>query len=180
MNGRRQLLLVGTLAVVVVENDFAHAHRLGRNLHKLVFLDIFESLFEREYRARHDACLVVRAAGARVGQLFCLRHVYHEVVVVDMLAYHLACVDFLARVDEELAAVLQLVYRVCVGRARLHGYHAAVHAAGDVSLVRLVLLEAVSHDSLALTGGKHVGAQAYYAARRDVKLYVYPVGLALH
>ena len=49
------------------------------------------------------------SAGACVGKLFCFRNVHHEVVVMHVFADNLACVDLLARVDEELAAVLQFV-----------------------------------------------------------------------
>ena len=42
------LHFVGTLALGLVEDDLAHAHALGRHLHVLVLLDVFEGLLERE------------------------------------------------------------------------------------------------------------------------------------
>ncbi len=164
----------------MVENHFPHAHAFRRYFNQLVFLDVFESFLKREHRARNNLRLVVRAAGTCVCQLFRLCHVHDKVVVVDMFADNLTGVDLLARVDEELAAVLQLVNRVGVGRARLHRYHRAVKAAGNISLVRLVLLEAVSHNRLALTCRQYVGAEADNAARGDVELDVHAVGLTLH
>lgn len=95
--GVRLLHLVRPLSVVVVEDYFAHAHTLRRHFYELVFLDIFERLFEREDGARNDACLVVRAAGTCVGKLFRLRDVDYEVVVVNVLAHHFAVIYLFAR-----------------------------------------------------------------------------------
>ena len=40
------VLTIGTLARVVVENDFAHAHGFGRYFHVFVFANVFQRFFE--------------------------------------------------------------------------------------------------------------------------------------
>ena len=40
------VLTIGTLARVVVENDFAHAHGFGRYFHIFVFANVFQRFFE--------------------------------------------------------------------------------------------------------------------------------------
>ena len=99
---------------------------------------------------------------------------------MNVLAYHLTCVHFLTRINEELAAILQLVDRVSIGCAGLERNHRTVHTACNLALVRLVLLEAVGHDSLALARCEHVGAQTDNAARRYIELDVYAVAEGLH
>ena len=89
-----------------------------------------------------------------------------------VLAHHLAGVHLFLREDEEAAAVLQLVNGVGERRAGLHRYHRTVRAPLNLSLIGLILLEAVRHNGLARAGGQHVGAQADDAARRHVELQV--------
>lgn len=67
-----------------------------------------------------------------------------------VLAHYLAAVDVITRIDEELAPVQKLVHRVGDGGAGLKGDERAVGTVLDLTLVRLVLLESVSHDRLAL------------------------------
>ena len=40
------VLTIGTLARVVVENDFAHAHGFGRHFHIFVFANVFQRFFQ--------------------------------------------------------------------------------------------------------------------------------------
>ena len=164
----------------MVEDDFAHTHGLGGNLHVFVLLDVFQCLFEGEDDGGHDACLVVGTGSAHIGELLGFSHVHHEVVVVDVFAHHLSGIDFVLRVDEEAATVLQVVDGVGKGRAGFERNHGAVLPAGDVALVRLVVLEAVGHDGFALRSGEHVGTQPDDAARGDVELDVHSFAQALH
>ena len=69
---------------------------------------------------------------------------------MHVLSHYLSTIDILARVDEELATILQLVDGVSVGIARLKGYHRTIGAALYVALVWLILLETMRHDCLAL------------------------------
>ena len=78
---------------------------------------------------------------------------------MNVLAYYLTAVDFLTRIDEELAAILQLVDGVSVCSTGLHGYHRTVHTTYYLALVRLILLKTVCHDGLSLTGCEHIGTQ---------------------
>lgn len=152
-------VLVRTLTLKVVKDNLAHAHALGSDLHQLIALDILKTLLKAHHGLRDDACLVVRTAGTHVGELLSLGYVDDEVVVVNMLAYYLTAVDFLTRIDEELAAILQLVDGISVCCTGLHGYHRTVHTTYYLALVRLILLETVCHDGLALAGCEHIGTQ---------------------
>ena len=66
---------------------------------------------------------------------------------------------------------------VGIGVAGLEGNHRTVGAARYLALVGLVLLEAVSHDGLALAGREHVGAQSNDATTGYHELDVHPVAL---
>ena len=63
------LILVRTFALEVVENNLAHAHALRSHLHKLVALDVLETLLKAHHRLRYDTRLLVRAAGTHVGEI---------------------------------------------------------------------------------------------------------------
>ena len=97
-----------------------------------------------------------------------------------MLADNLTCIDLILRLDEETAAVLQMVDGIGVGITALQGNEGAVYASVYVALIRLVFLEAMGDDGLALTGREHVCAQANNAARRDEELDVDALSLTLH
>ena len=83
---------------------------------------------------------------------------------MDVFADDLTHIDVLTGVDEELAAVLQLVDGIGESIASLEGYHGAVDTTLDVALVGLVLLEAMGHDGFALRGCEDVGAESDDAA----------------
>ena len=99
---------------------------------------------------------------------------------MNMLAYDLTQINLIARINEELSTILQLIYRISKGGSRLQGNHTAINTAHDITLIWLVLFEAVSHDSLPLTGCQYVGTQTYDATRRHVKLNVHTLSLTFH
>ena len=103
--------------------------------------------------------LLVGTGGTHIGELLGLRNVHNQVILMDMLANHLTGIDFLTRIDEELTAILQLVDGISIGSTRLHSNHRTVGTTDDLALIRLILLEAVSHNSLALRSGQHIGTQ---------------------
>ena len=82
--------------------------------------------------------------------------------------------------DEELAAVLKVVNGIGKRRARFHRNHRAVRPTLNVALIGLVVLESVSHYSLASRGGQHVGAQPDDATRGNLELDVDAVALRVH
>ena len=51
--------LIGAFAFDFVEDDFAQTYVVGGYLNILVFLDVFEGLFEAEYYGRNEFYLVV-------------------------------------------------------------------------------------------------------------------------
>lgn len=87
----------------MVKNNLAHTDVLRSNLHQLVALDILKTFLKTHHGLRDNAGLLVRTAGTHVGELLSLGYVDDEVVVVNVLAYYLTAVDFLTRIDEELA-----------------------------------------------------------------------------
>ena len=117
------LILVGTLAFVVVENSLADTDALGCHLDKFVTLDVFKTFLKTHKHLRYDARLFIRTARTHIRELLCLRHVDDKVVVMHVLAHHLTGIDLFSRVNEELSAVLQFVYTVCICRSCLHSYH---------------------------------------------------------
>ena len=97
-----------------------------------------------------------------------------------MLTHHLAGVDLFARIDEEAAAILQLVHGIRHGDAGLVGHQRTVGALFDVALVGLVILETVCHHGFTLGGGQQVAAEAHQAAGRNLKVEVHTVAAGLH
>ena len=97
-----------------------------------------------------------------------------------MFANHLTHINILTWVDEELTTVLQLVDGVGKGVAGLQSDHRTVDTALYLTLIGLILLEAVGHDGFTLRGGQHIGAQTDDAARGNVELDIGALALALH
>lgn len=54
-----ELILIGALSVVMVENYLAYAHTLRRNLNKFVLLYILKALLKAHYNLGYDTRLVV-------------------------------------------------------------------------------------------------------------------------
>ena len=71
---------------------------------------------------------------------------------MDMFANHLPGIDILTRINEELSTILQLIDGIGKGVTCIHGNHRTIDTTLYLTLVRLILLETVGHDGLALTG----------------------------
>ena len=112
--------------LVVVEDGLADAHGLGSDFDELVLLDILQALLEAHDDLGDDAGFLVGAGGTDISELLGLADIDDEVVVVDVFADDLTHIDILTGVDEELAAVLQLVDGIGEGIAGFEGYHGAV------------------------------------------------------
>ena len=76
-----------------------------------------------------------------------------------MFTYNLTHIDIFTWIDEELTTVLQLINSVGKGITGFKSNHRTVGTALDISLIGLILLETVSHDSLTLRSGQHIGTQ---------------------
>ena len=150
------------------------------DFHELVLLDVLQRLLQGELDGRGQDDLLVGPGSAHVRELLGLADVDVQVPFAGVLADDHAAVDFLAGLDEEAAAVQQLVHRIGHGLARLQGDEGTVDAHLDVALVGLVVLEAVRNDGLALGGGQEVGTQAHQAAGRDLELQERPVATRFH
>ena len=153
------LILITTLALQVIENHLAHTHTLRSYLYVLILADVLQTLLKAHHGLWNHASLIIRTGSTHVGQLLCLSYVNHQVVVVNMLTNNLAAVNLLTWVDEELTAILQLIDGVSIGSTCLQRNHATVGTAGNLALVWLILLEAVSHDSLTLRSSEHIGTK---------------------
>ena len=62
-------MFIGTLALGVVEDDFAHAHALWCHFDVFVGFDILETFFKAHHGLSNDARLVVGATRADIGKL---------------------------------------------------------------------------------------------------------------
>ena len=78
---------------------------------------------------------------------------------MNVLTDHLTHIDIFTWINEELATVLQFVNSIGKGIAGVHRNHRTVDATLYLAFIRLILLEAVSHDGLTLGGCQHIGAQ---------------------
>ena len=153
-------LLGGALTLQLAQYDLTHTHALGGNLYVLIVLDVLKGLLKREYYGRCDVGLFIGTAGTHVGKLLALGNVDDQILLVNVLTYHLTGINLILRVHKELAAVLQFVKCVSKYSTGLHGNHRTVGTALNVTLVRLLLLEAVCHHSLTLRCGKNVCTEA--------------------
>ena len=99
---------------------------------------------------------------------------------MGMLAHYLACINLFLRENEEFAAVLQLVNGIGKSRTGLHGNHRTVGTPFNLTLIRLIFLKTVCHDSLAGRSGQHIGTQTDDTARRHVELKIYTFAGTFH
>ena len=144
----------------MIQNRFAHTHRLWCYLYQLVALDVLQALLKTHYGLWNNASLIISTRCTYVSKLLSLTYVYYQVVIVNMLTNYLTHVNILTWIDEELTTVLQLIDSISKGVTSIHRYHRTIYTALNLALVWLILLKAVGHDSLALTGRKHIGTQS--------------------
>ena len=69
---------------------------------------------------------------------------------MHMLTHYLTGIYLFSRIDEELSAILQFVKCIGISSTCLKSNHRTVQTTGDITLVRLVFLIAMSHDSFSL------------------------------
>ena len=164
----------------MVEDSFAHTHRLGCNLNELILFDILQAFLKRHNRLRHNAGFLVSTRCTDVGKLLSFAYVDDEVVVVNMFAHYLTSIHILTRINEELTTILQLVDGVGKGITRIHRDHRPIDTTLYLTFIGLVLLEAVSHDGLALRSSEHIGTQTDNAARGNIELDIHTLALIFH
>ena len=97
-----------------------------------------------------------------------------------MLTYYLTCINILAWIDEELSTILKLIDSISKSVTGIHRNHRTVYSALNLALVWLILLKAMSHDCLALTGSENIGTKTDDTTRRNIELDVYTLALTLH
>ena len=165
----------GLHSQTVVEDALAQAQILRRDLKKLVIGEEFEALLKAELSGRDEAQSLVRAGCAGIGQVLGAAHVDGDVIGLRADAHDHAGVDLRARGDEHRAALLSVPDAVGDRLAGLERYERACAAAGDIALVRLVLLKHGRHDALALGVGQELVAIAEESARRDEVAELYAV-----
>ena len=173
-------LLIGTFAFELVEDYLAQTQMVRSHFDILILLDILEGLFEREHYRGDDTGLIVGSAGTHIGKFLRLGDIDHNVVILGVLAYHLAGIDLFLRENKEASSILKLIDGISVCRAGLHCYERAIGATLDVALPRLIFMKAVGHDSLAGRSCEHIVAQTDDATRGYEKLQMYAVILGGH
>ena len=148
----------------------AQAQRLGRDLDELVVGDEFDGLFEIQRGVGNEADRIVGCGSAHIGHLLFAHHVHVEVVVARVLADDHALVNLDSRPDEENAAFLQAVERVCGRHALAVGDQRARRPLRNLALVRDVAVKERVHYDGSARFGQHLAAQADEAAAGHAKL----------
>src|SRR6185312_7390033 len=98
-----------TLALILVENNFAHTYALRRYFNILVFLYVFKRFFEREINFRGNFNSCIATAGTHVGKLLCLGNIYGQIIRANMFANNLSAINLFSRINKETSAVLQFI-----------------------------------------------------------------------
>src|SRR5690554_1549619 len=146
------LLLTRALTLVLGQKLLAQTDRLGRDFYQFVVVNELQRLLQGKLDGRHQADHFVFTGGTHVVQLLALGGVNHQVIVAAVDTTKLAFVDFLARVQEQLAPALQGFQGVGQRGTGRHGNDNAVLAAGYVThFHRAVVAEGGGQD--AGTGG---------------------------
>ena len=97
-----------------------------------------------------------------------------------MLTYHLSGIDIFAWIDKELSTILQFVNGIGKGVTRVHRDHRTIDTTLYLTLIRLILLKAMSHDSLALRSRQYVSAQTDNTTRWNIELDIHTLPLIVH
>ena len=166
-------------ALRAVQLDLAQANRLGRHLDALVVADELERLLERERARRDQPDQLVGRRGAHVGELLRLRRVHVEVFAARVLADDHSLVQLIGRLDEERAALLEVLDREAGRLSAAVGDEAARGARAHLAVPRLPALEDVVHDPGAARLGEELGAEADQAARGHEVLHARPAGAVI-
>ena len=129
------LAAVGSLhALFVVENGLAHAQALGGDLQQLVVGQELQALLQAQLPGRHQAQGLVGPGGPHIGHLLLLADVDGDVLAGRGVAHDLACVDLLAGVDDQGAALLGVEQAVGDGVAGLKADQGAGGAGLNVTV----------------------------------------------
>src|SRR5690606_26498535 len=156
----------GPLAVHLGAQLLAQADLLRRDLDQLVVVDELQRLLQRQLHRRDQSLVVVLTGGPEVGQLLAAQRVDGQVVVLAVDADDLALVDFLARLDEQPAALLHRHLRVRRRRTGAVGDQHAVLALADRAVgTRAVVVEHVEQQAGAGGQGAELGLEADQPAR---------------
>ena len=143
----REASVPGLRSLIRGEDALSEPDRAGRDFDQFVVVDELDRLFEVQLARRHQADGLVGGRGAHVGLLLLFRHVDIEVPRARVLADDHALVDGGARVDEDLAALLQVVDRVGRRDPGAIGDQPAGQPGGNRPVPGLPAVEQVVHDA---------------------------------
>jgi hypothetical protein len=173
-------ILLGTAALVFVEDLFAEAQACGRGFDELVGSNVFERALEAHLDRRVELDALAVALGAHIREGFRLAWIHRHVVGAGVFADDHAGVNRVAGADEEAAAFLDVVDGKTGRVARFHGDEHAVKARENFADFRAVFLEQVAHDSFAAGQVDEVGFKTDQAARGDRRFHRDAVGVVVH
>src|SRR6185436_5739354 len=143
---------------------------LRRHLDQLIVIDELDRLLETEQARRDDADGLVRGRGAHVRLLLFLRDVDVHVALPRVLADDHAFVDRRLRLDEDLAALLEVPDRERGRDACAVGDEGAGRACGNRAVPRLPSGKEVIHDAGPFRVGEELRAEPDQPARGDAEL----------
>ena len=167
------VLLPAFGTAILLQNFFAQAERLGRDLDHFIVGDEFDGLLQVEIAVGHQADGLIGAGGAHVGHVLFADDVDVEVLVARMLADDHALVDLDAGADKQDAALLQAVERVGGGESLAVGDQSAGGALRNFALVGDVAVEEGVHHDGAARLCQHFAAQADDAAAGHAELHAH-------
>src|SRR5436190_3773009 len=136
------------LALILIEVNLAQADGFRCYLYVFIRLDVFECFLQRKTGRRSDSHFFIRTRSTHVGQLLGLCNVDNKVTSPAVLANYLAGIDWVARVDKEFAAVLQVVQTVGNSFSHLHANQRTVDPSRDLTAIRLVFFKSMCNNSL--------------------------------
>ena len=122
------------LPLVRFQNLFPQADRFGSDLDVLIVANEFDGLLEVQNPRRNQADGLIGGRGAHVRELLFLDDVDVQIGVARVFADQHAFINFRARCDENLAALLQIEDGIARGLARAVGYQRACGPHRDVAL----------------------------------------------
>src|SRR6478609_4942917 len=159
--------LRGLLAGAVGQDPLAQTQVLRRDLDQFVGGDVFDRALERELCGGREAGRDAFTLRAEVRELLFADGVDGDVLVAGILADDHAFIDLLARIDEELAALLAHHEGIAGGLAGLGRDERAGDAGEHFARVRAVFLEEMAEHAAATGGVDDVDFHADQAARGD-------------
>ena len=160
-------ILPFSLPLVFCEIELAQPNVVRRHLDEFVAGDVIDRLLKGEFARRSEDDVLIAARSADVGELLGFGRIHDEIVVARVFPDNHPFIHFIARLDKERAALLEIEEAVTVGFAEIAGDHHAAQTADDIPFPRSECLKDGSEDSKTRGAGEEIVAIAHESAGRD-------------